>query len=297
MNNFSQFSNHPPMPEKSAPRHLYDLLTSKVVDPAKEYYRLKQLFFEDKIPVSRYPYSCSFKELIGQVFRILPIRGTAPDIDNFLSDALPKYNWQTFSLEDLIIYCEVLENILRQLAPKTVQVMVPQAQTIYNQILENIRIIFEKAGYKFIDREGILYAIRKDTAVDEAVEQIANDQVALDVLEYNRVSLKGNLARKKEILASFGLYAEQIFKSPKFADQFKQLRSDVGFCLNNLNIRHNQAANKVSQRVLQGMTEEELELWYDRTYTLLVSVVLMNTTRDIQTQLEPLKQKAGNPNG
>ena len=175
--------------------------------------------------------------------------------------------------------------------------MVPQAQTIYNQLLENIHIIFEKTGYKFINKDGILYATRKDQAVDEAIEHIRDDQVALDVLEYNRASLKGNLKRKREILASFGLYAEQIFKDHKFADQFKQLRTDTGFCLNNLNIRHNQTANKVSQRVLQGMTDAELEEWYDRTYTLLVSVVLMNTTRDIQTQLEPLKQKAGNPNG
>ena len=171
------------------------------------------------------------------------------------------------------------------------------AVTRVTQIEQNIHIIFEKTGYEFIDREGILYAIRKDPAVDEAVEHIADDKVALDVLEYNRASLKGNLARKKEILASFGLYAEQFFKDHKFADQFKQLRSDVGFCLNNLNIRHNQTANKVSQRVLQGMTEEEVEQWYDRTYTLLISVVLMNTTRDIQKQLDPLKQKAGNPNG
>ena len=285
------------MPKKSAPKHLYDLLTSKVVEPSKEYYRLKQLIFEDKFFVPNHTRVISFKELIEFVFRVLPIRGTAPDIDTFLSEALPKFDWKTFSLEDLIIYCEVLENILRPLAPKTVQGMVPQAQTIYNQILENIHIIFEKTGYKFIDKDGILYATRKDQAVDEAVEHIPDNQVALDVLEYNRVSLKGNLARKREILASFGLYAEQFFKDHKFADQFKQLRSDVGFCLNNLNIRHNQTANKVSQRVLQGMTDAELEEWYDRTYTLLVSVVLMNTTRDIQTQLAPLKQKAGNPNG
>lgn len=197
----------------------------------------------------------------------------------------------------MIICCEVLENILLCIPQQSFQSMPTEGRTICTQIIENIAIIFEKAGYKFIKRGGFEYAVRKDSAVDEAIEHINDDQVALDVLEYNRVSLKGDLNRKREILASFGLYAEQIFKSSKFSDQFKQLRSDVGFCLNNLNIRHNQAANKVSQRVLQGMTEEELEQWYDRTYTLLISVILMNTTREIQAQLEPLKQKAGIPNG
>ena len=171
------------------------------------------------------------------------------------------------------------------------------AVTRVTQIEQNIDIIFEKTGYKFIDRDGILYAVRKDSAVDEAVEHIPDDKVALDVLEYNRASLKGNLARKKEILASFGLYAEQFFKDHKFADQFKQLRSDVGFCLNNLNIRHNPIGNKESRLVLDGMTDSELEEWYDRTYTLLISVVLANKVRDIRTQLKPLRQKAGNSNG
>ena len=276
-------------------RHLYDIITSKIIDPWKEYSRLKHLFFKDTfLGDGRF---LSLKDYIGDVFRIMPIRGTAPDIDTFLYDTFPRCEWDHCELDDLVICCEVLENILQCIPSQTFKSMPADGRTFCTQIRENIRIIFEKTGYKFIDREGILYAVRKDPAVDEAVEHIPDDQVALDVLEYNRVSLKGNLARKREILASFGLYAEQFFKDHKFADQFKQLRSDAGFCLNNLNIRHNQIANKVSQRVLQGMTEEELEQWYDRTYTLLVSVVLMNTTRDIQTQLDLLKQKAGNPNG
>ena len=41
------------------------------------------------------------------------------------------------------------------------------------------------------------------------------------------------------------------------------------------------------------MSDSELEEWYDRTYTLLISVVLMNKTRDIYTQIDSLKKEKG----
>ncbi len=273
--------------------HLYDILNSKAISPIVEARRIATLFFDDSFRAGSYA-PIVLKDYIASDFRHMKCRGTYTNIDEYLREALPSINVFPFTVDHLAIYCEVIENLFHN---RPLSGMHDGAITRVTQIEQNIHIIFEKTGYRFIDKDGILYATRKDQAVDEAVEHIPDDKVALDVLEYNRVSLKGNIARKREILASFGLYAEQFFKDHKFADQFKQLRSDVGFCLNNLNIRHNQTANKVSQRVLQGMTEEEVEQWYDRTYTLLISVVLMNTTRDIQTQLEPLKQKAGNSNG
>ncbi len=282
-------------PMNNPSRHLYDIITSKVIDPWKEFYRLKRLFLEDTF--IGHHQVCSFKEYIKSDFRMMPIRGTAPDIDSFLLETLPRCDWNNCKLDDLIIYCEVLENILLCIPPQSFQSMPTEGRTICTQILENIAIIFENAGYKFIKHGGFEYAVRKDSAVDEAIEHIRDDQVALDVLEYNRVSLKGNLKRKREILASFGLYAEQFFKDPKFADQFKRLRTDVGFCLNSLSIRHNATANKESQKVLNGMSDSELEEWYDRTYTLLISVVLANKVRDIYTQIDSLKKEKGLSHG
>ena len=272
--------------------HLYDILNSKAISPIVEARRIETLFFGDSFRAGGYA-PIVLKDYIASDFRHMKCRGTYTDINEYLRETLPSLNMPPFTVDQLAIYCEVIANLLNRSSSG----MHDGAVTRMTQIVQNIHIIFEKTGYKFIDKDGILYATRNDNAVDEAVEHISDDKVALDVLEYNCVSLKGNLARKREILASFGLYAEPFLKDTKFNEQFKQLRSDAGFCLNNLNIRHNQTANKVSQRVLQGMTDAELEEWYDRTYTLLVSVVLMNTTRDIQTQLEPLKQKAGNPNG
>jgi hypothetical protein len=272
--------------------HLYDILNSKTISPITEARRIAQLFFDDPFRTGGYG-RCVLKDYIASDFRLMKCRGTYTDIDEYLRETLPSTNILPFTVDQLAIYCEVIANLFN----RPLSGMHNGAVTRITQIDQNIHIIFDKTGYKFIDREGILYAVRKDSTVDEAVEHIPDDKVALDVLEYNRVSLKGNLARKKEILASFGLYAEQFLKDPAFADQFKQLRSDAGFCLNNLNIRHNPTANKASQLVLIGMQDPELEEWYDRTYTLLISVILMNKTRGIHTQLDPLKQKAGNPNG
>lgn len=64
-------------------RHLYDIITSKIIDPWKEYDRLKHLFFEDTF--WGYGRLLPLKDYIGDVFRIMPIRGTAPDIEPFFT--------------------------------------------------------------------------------------------------------------------------------------------------------------------------------------------------------------------
>ena len=272
----------------NAHSHLYDILNNKAISPVKEAKRIAWLFFEDSFGTGGYGRSV-LRDYLAKSFRHMKCRGTYVDINEFLRETLPSIEFAPFSVDHLAIYCEVIENLINQPLPEVISA----ARTRMVQIKENIRIVFEKTGYKFIERDGIQYAVRKDQVVDETIEHISDESVALDVLEYNRASLKGNLKRKREILASFGLYAEQFFKNPKFADQFKRLRTDVGFCLNSFSIRHNASANKESQKVLNGMSDSELEEWYDRTYTLLISVVLMNKTRDIYTQIDSLKKEKG----
>lgn len=269
--------------------HLYDILNSKAISPIVEARRIATLFFDDSFRAGSYA-PIVLKDYIASDFRHMKCRGTYTNIDEYLREALPSINVLPFTVDHLAIYCEVIENLFHN---RPLSGMHDGAITRVTQIEQNIHIIFEKTGYKFIDKDGILYATRKDQAVDEAVEHIPDDKVALDVLEYNRASLKGNLARKREILAAFGLYVEQFFKDHKFADQFKRLCKEAGFCLNSLMIRHHAVANKESRLVLNGMQENELEEWYDRTYTLLVSVVLMNKTRDIYTQIDSLKKAKG----
>lgn len=272
----------------NAPSHLYDVLNNKVISPVKEAKRIEWLFFKDSFGTSSY-HRLVLRDYLAPDFRFMKCRGRFVNINDFLQETLPSVEMAPFTIDHLAIYCEVIENLLNL----SLKGMEEEAVFRILQIRDNIDSIFEQTGYKFIDKDGILYATRKDQAVDEAVEHIPDDKVALDVLEYNRASLKGNLARKREILAAFGLYAEQFFKDHKFADQFKRLCKEAGFCLNSLMIRHHAIANKESRLVLNGMQENELEEWYDRTYTLLVSVVLMNKTRDIYTQIDSLKKAKG----
>ena len=121
-------------------RHLYDIITSKVIDPWKEYSRLTHLFFKD--PFFGHGRFQPLKDYIGDVFRIMPIRGTAPDIDSFLLDTLPRCDWDNCKLDNLIIYCEVLENILLCIPQQSFQSMPAAGRTICTQIVENISICY-----------------------------------------------------------------------------------------------------------------------------------------------------------
>ena len=52
------------------------------------------------------------------------------------------------------------------------------------------------------------------------------------------------------------------------------LESNIGYLLNKMNIRHNNKEGKRASKYVAGISDEELEKWYDETYQMLLLSML-----------------------
>ena len=61
--------------------------------------------------------------------------------------------------------------------------------------------------------------------------------------------------------------------------------------LNNLNLRHNNLEGVNKKDYLISMNDNELEKWYDRTYDMILGIIIVNDYLDSKESLSELKAK------
>lgn len=98
-------------------------------------------------------------------------------------------------------------------------------------------------------------------------------------MEYNHFSNKGNIERKKEILKKIADLLEPwrkpLNKSSELKDLLKanndkiQALEKLFYMYNKFNIRHNN-----EDQMLTGLSNQEIESWYDKIYTMSLFVIL-----------------------
>ena len=150
------------------------------------------------------------------------------------------------------------------------------ARTIIDDCLDRL-------NYRsFIDEsDSTVILVEKDTAVSAVVEIEEDQEIALDIIQYNHHTLKGNIKKKKSILIKLANELEA--SRTQLTSINKSLATDVFMLFNNLDIRHNNAhdGSKNYQKVVAEMSSDELENWYDELYqmVLLAKLELDNAER------------------
>jgi hypothetical protein len=130
---------------------------------------------------------------------------------------------------------------------------------------ENVGTLIEKMNLKAInieEKDAIELVQASPEAI--AVSETVDEDFAITILRYHHHLLKGNTDKKREILLKMS-HEFEIQRTKLEQNGYKKLASDVGFCLNKLDIRHNNTTG-----VIAGMTTEDIEKWYDYTYDLLL---------------------------
>lgn len=157
----------------------------------------------------------------------------------------------------------------------------------YEILIRNINILLDHINYeskKFESEDKVLVVEKKPAAT--SVAEIVEDDLSFKVIEYNHHLLKGNLDRKKEILKALADKVE-----PLTENLDKQLASDFGFLVNNINIRHNNLEGKNRKEHIVNMPAEELEEWYDEAYQLMLLCILENEYKNKnQEKIKQLKK-------
>ena len=233
-------------------------------------------------------YRQSLKEFLATPFRTSRLIGTAIDIDDFLA-SYSRY-WKHDPLDGLLLYCEIMINILIEQDGSTKYER--GALAISNQIIHNIQIILEKTGYDIQKTKDDFWEIvKKDALASAVIEDLLDADAAMAVLDYNHFGMKGNVAKKRELLVTIGRYVEPLTDDVDMKGAHSGLVDDVRFCLNNLHIRHNNEEGKFAKDWLEKMAAGELESWYDKAYRSMLLLIEEHKQLETHRQINALKKQ------
>lgn len=132
--------------------------------------------------------------------------------------------------------------------------------------------------------------IEKNKAAAEAAELVEDENTIIELLEYNRFALKGDLSEKRKILNSIAQYIEPLLRSRKLQRAgYSQLESDAGFLANSFHIRHNNKTGAKAQEFIVNLSDSDLESWYDKSYSVFLSVIMLSEQIDVAGEIKTLK--------
>lgn len=273
-------------------RTFAQILQEAKIDPKQEYKKLYGMLFDRTIVVSNSNRVSAYDEL-SECFLSFPFRGTCLSLEEFneLNDFHFEKEPTNFKIDELILLCEYMENLL--IAYQYIPLNFPygygnqRPQRINVQFyLQQIGQVIERIGYMQATQNGFTIFVEKSpAAIAVAESDLVPKELSYRIISYNHYSMKGQLEAKKSALVQLASLLEPKRSSLKKAD--KTLESDLFYLFNNLNIRHNNVdpadSAKYKPFIVQ-MKQEELEHWYDETYQmcLLAFLQLEQTERKIE---------------
>lgn len=160
----------------------------------------------------------------------------------------------------------------------------------YSMMIDNTMNVIDSLGFepKVFDKDEIVILVQKDAAATSAAE-ISTPDIAKEIFTYNHYLLKGDLAKKQVILKI--LSDEFEGNREKLVAINSKLESNIGFMINNLNIRHNNKAGSKMHEFVKNLSDQELESYYDETYQMLLLSKLELDNEKRKPLIEKLKQE------
>lgn len=201
------------------------------------------------------------------------------------------------NLKIFLSYLEYILNIVTLFSYKSFYSDDIESLNIFvKPIIINIKRVLEKINHKyyFLDEDKIkIIIIESREDVSAVVEKIDDENLSLDLIKYNHYELKGNISEKIKILTQ----AYKIFEEIKYKlkdDKFGVFQNDLSGLFNNLGIRHttNKDKNKEIHNRVNNMSNEELEMWCDRTYDMFLTAVLLCDYIDFKPEITVLNEKS-----
>ena len=162
----------------------------------------------------------------------------------------------------------------------------------YTELLSRIRALLRHFHYeiKYVPAKEFIFLVPHDPAA-EALTEDTGDPVTAAITEYRSTAARGQLNRKRELLAELGSRIES------FPDNLKAenavLFSRIEFMLNNLHIRNDNREGEEKIERVAAMTGEEMEAWYDETYQMLLLRILQRENAGRLQKIDELAVQCG----
>ena len=219
-------------------------------------------------------------------------RRTFIDFDEFLKFCLSQADNE---LEKLFIFAELLNDMLSIINPNH-----PFLRNDVYAVRENINRVLDLSNHEFLTLESGRQIIVEKNVYASEVSQIVSEtsiQDAIKVLEYNHFANKGNIERKREILKSLADYLEPLRSEINASEELKEVLKvnnkkiisveKLFEMYNQFGLRHNN-----TEQYHLGMSEAEIEQWYDDIYTATLFVILSLNEAQILSRLNKLKSNS-----
>ncbi|WP_461752605.1 hypothetical protein [Methanocorpusculum sp.] len=180
------------------------------------------------------------------------------------------------------LYLEYLLNMLRlydreQVDSSTRNIRINVEDDLYRALKENLSSIVSALNLTQVEKTpDVVILVPNDAAVVESVSHIDSTSVKMAVLEYNHISIRDNLTEKQKILHILAKDFESKKQMLTKSSEWQTLASDLGFLFNTLDIRHNNTEGIKAVSAIQKMPKEGLLKWYDTTYRLYLTAILVS---------------------
>ncbi len=237
----------------------------------------------------------SFFDVCDESFESFPValRGTCRSLRGFTAYyGLNFDKVEKCSLDDLLLLVEFAGTFVVALD----KVFKKSGGNFYSQkiindhVSQHIVILAEKLGHKMIYEDQFVKLVPNDVVTIEVATKLPM-YVAIKTFMYNHRSMRGNLAKKREVLLALGEQLEP--RRNQIANS--QLSGAIFNILNNMNIRHNNVAKgSVQYRpYVASLKSNELEIWYDRLYQMMLAAFSWIDSIDCCRKYEEFKDKIG----
>lgn len=201
----------------------------------------------------------------------------------------PDYRTGTkLGANDFFTYCELIANLgnsfIKSLAANNLK-----AKT--EEIITTLRLDLEKMNHHFKKLDDGRIIVVEISPAATAASEIVDSDLSDKIIEYNHYLLRGDLAKKREILRALSHKFDAI--KPTLKGTNSGLEDKASFLLNNLNIRHNNKdkQSKDYRKFVADMSDSDLEHWYDETYQTLLFAILTVDQVTRNQAIDELKTK------
>ena len=276
-----------------ARKNIFSILAS-TFDISSEIYVIDDHLTNKTVTYIPHPLSTKYKIekisiLVDSVFYNWKGRDTATNIQSFkqrigIPEILEKIViFENSTEEEVITYLEYALNISELFRKK----FISKASDFANfyMLEDNLKMVIEKMNLKIlpdIKHDGFELVVNNPEAT--LVAELMPEDVGIQIMRYHHHLLKGDLTEKASIIVMMAKKFEAIRKDLE-SKNYTKIASDTGFCLNKLNIRHN---NEKEEHVA-SMDKEELEDWYDYTYQLLLTCFLLHDYTNTRERIDSIK--------
>lgn len=235
-----------------------------------EYDILKNILFEADAFFYQGNHYSLYSLLNEEIFPIWKYKGVFVDFDDFCNRLGIDLSRHSCFEEDFLYLIELLINLWYLVEHK----LEPEYEKYFNKkvtgyMRNNLPLVVEKLNYKIVNENDKFKLIKRDPDVDSIIDIVPSSFASL-LLEYNDIR-NNNIKDKKRILKELDLYIEENLKNHKGNPVYES----IGSIVNNLGINH------PIKKKFQELSEEELCVWYDKCFKLMIHLIRSDEAKKI----------------